>query len=125
MVDLALCSLTADQCCSVVDTIDILYYGRDCYCVCDVCRYCLQCDFDYCYRNKLMTTTIIKHSLLYNRLFNIVGGQHASFTGTLHASSHPSRINGLHLKYNITFTKTDLVNILRFIIIQSTINPHA
>lgn len=75
------------------------------------------------YHHKLLAAAaVVAHSLLYNRLLHIVGGQHAGLASALHAASHPARVNGFHLKDDIALAKAHLIHILRLVVIDGTIN---
>lgn len=75
------------------------------------------------YHHKLLAAAaVVAHSLLYNRLLHIVGGQHAGLASALHAASHPARVDGFHLKDDIALAKAHLIHILRLVVIDGTIN---
>lgn len=50
-----------------------------------------QADEDH--HKLLAAAAVVEHSLLYNRLLHVVGGQHAGLAGTLHTSGHPAGID--------------------------------
>jgi len=79
-----------------------------------------QADEDH--HKLLATAAVVEHSLLYNRLFHIVGGQHAGLAGALHPPGHPAGIDGLHLKDDVALAEADLVDVLRLVVVDGPVD---
>lgn len=79
-----------------------------------------QADEDH--HKLLATAAVVEHSLLYNRLLHIVGGQHAGLAGPLHPTGHPARIDRLHLEDDIALAEANLVDVLRLIVVDGPID---
>lgn len=70
----------------------------------------------------LATAAVVEHSLLYNRLLHIVGGQHAGLASALHPAGHPARVDGFHLENDIALAEADFVDVLRLVVIDGPID---
>lgn len=79
-----------------------------------------QADEDH--HKLLATAAVVEHSLLYNRLLHIVGGQHAGLAGPLHPTGHPAGIDRLHLEDDIALAEAHLVDVLRLVVVDGPID---
>jgi hypothetical protein len=61
-------------------------------------------------------------SFLDHLLLDVVGGQHAGLACALNSSRHPATVNRIHLKDQISLGEAHLVGVLRFVVVDSTID---
>jgi len=61
---------------------------------------------------------------LNHLLLDVVGWKHSNLAGAFNAPRHPTAVDRVHLEDQVTFSEAHLVRVLRFVIVNRSINAH-